>query len=159
MFKLKTQKTRGHTRRWKKRKLAYSKECQIPPEELPGFERLWDKEAGDRCLECNAAINRGENFCRKHTKGEYVVICGQPTFVDDVLEKQCEGVTKYMNGYYVCELCGHNKELSQSAISSGGPLQTMIEQYEKGSRTLHNRYASKKRALEHVPEWANRQRP
>ena len=76
--------------------------------------------------------------------------------MDDVLEKQCEGVTKYMNGYYVCELCGHNKERSQSASSSDGPLQTMIEQYKEGSRTLHNRYASKKRALGQVPEWTKK---
>ena len=48
------------------RKTLYSKTCMIPPIELSDFERVWDPEAPQRCLECTKEIPKASakgGFC------------------------------------------------------------------------------------------------
>ena len=43
----------------------YSKECQIPPAELPSWCRLWDMPTPLRCHMCNVSVAEGADYCKE----------------------------------------------------------------------------------------------
>ena len=67
---------------------------------------------------------------------------------------------KMVNDYYVCQLCGRNKENSQKKVKAfENPfLENLRDQYETTGKAMGNMFVDKKRDPEHVPEWTKKRR-
>ena len=151
------------------RKPAYNKECQIPPQELQGFQRLWDEDAPNRCLECSAHIGDDAKYCEKHHDAGMTMICRK--FIQGVegpcdedgygpLEPTCGGeVVRCENGMYLCQTCG-DEELADmdTSCASSSALAPILRRARNNARALSQINVATERSKNHVAEWTRRKR-
>ena len=159
------------------RKKAYSCEAHIPPWEKQDFQRVWDEDAPARCLECNNPIPDGQSYCcLEHKNAGTKRVCGRPCGVkegqDDLavahgLEEhlRCPGEVVDVKGIWVCQLCGHNKDIatkiatsSQSSSSQNTEWDDIHERSLMRRRALANMWSMKEKDENHKACWASRKR-
>ena len=165
------------------RSKAYSCESQIPPRERQDFQRVWDENAPARCLECNDPIPDGYDFCcKKHQYAGAVRVCGRPcgskssgNELADAHGKEvilrCQGKVLEVHGIFVCQDCGHNKEVAAEVaareekwknLASGSSSSTEREKGRNNARgitaAVANMFSIKSQDPTHMPSWTSRKR-
>ena len=157
------------------RKKLYSMECQVPPDEFAGFQKVWDADAPRRCHECHcelpAGAPRGQHFCTKHANAGRKVVCSK-IVRDRMLERaendenarRCNGDVVFRNGVYVCKACGQGADIAENLVSIGD----QTEETELGKSVKRNAQALQlinnlwgftfSPDPDHVPAWTKRQR-
>ena len=122
-------------------KMLYSKQAQVPPEELEEFEKLWDKDAPRRCREYNCELPvdtpLGQHFCAKHRDAGKKFTCGRVAermvvpkdpreepeaeasaspyeLPEKVIIHRCDGKVEMVGGFRVCTKCGREAEIAET---------------------------------------------
>ena len=153
--------------------MSYSMECQVPPEELEKFQKLWGEGAPRRCHENNcempAGAPLGQHLCAKHADAGKRVLCNR---VVDRREDEggeevviyCSGKVLYRSGCRVCSVCGQGaetaeimeKSLKQEGVTS---LHTSLKRGAESLQIANNIWRFSSRSdPDHVPEWTKRRR-
>ena len=141
------------------------------------FQRVWNEAAPARCLECNDPIPDGQSYCcLEHKNAGTKRVCGRPCGVkegqDDLavahgLEEhlRCPGEVVDVKGIWVCQLCGHNKDIatklatsSQSSSSQTPELGDIWERSTKSVKAVANMWSMKGKDENHKACWASRKR-
>eukprot|EP00973_Karenia_brevis_P090912 12404968-Karenia_brevis.AAC.1 len=109
------------------RKKLYSMECQVPPDELEEFQRVWDADAPRRChenqCELPAGIPLGQHFCcAEHAHAGKQISCTnvkERTVVDgEEIVSRCNGKVVHRSGCLVCATCGQGASVVKSVARS-----------------------------------------
>ena len=155
------------------RKKAYSCEAHIPPWEKQAFQRVWDEDAPARCLECNDPIPDGQSYCcPEHKNAGAKRVCGRPCGVKEEQDdmKVAHGIVEFLrcpgnvvdvNGIWVCQLCGHNKDIAATYSQSSSSLSKAVANMwsMQGRDENHKAYwASRKRNADSVQSWPVKRR-
>ena len=101
----------------------YSMECQVPPEELEDFQRVWKENAPRRCLECNkelpADAPRNQCFCGAHADA-WKFVCTSIVNREEIkignesTIRSCRGKIVVRSGCRVCATCGAGADIAES---------------------------------------------
>ena len=138
---------------------AWKKESDLPPRERVEFQRVWDADAPDLCLECGKALAAGEKDyhpgCMHTGKAVVCTLAG------------CSGKVQVKHGVFVCTVCGNGAKMaasiessSQLVVSDGDPLGARLKRWCKPLRDYHNCVMGFSTAAdpEHTPAWKKQRR-
>ena len=156
-------------------KLAYSKESQIPPRELQEFQALWDEDAPNRCLECNARIGNDEKYCKNHQNVGKDIPGTCLKFTKDAVDgpidpdryepvaPRCGGkIEELGNGAWWCQKCGDPEEktrCTKAASSNDTPLSETLNRHQGSLVQLSRLFSTMERNNpDHVPQWTKLQK-
>ena len=156
------------------RKKLYSMECQVPPDELEEFQRVWDADAPRRChenqCELPADAPLGQHFCSaEHAQASKKVFCTRVVHRQEVDGEEvvtyCSGNVVYRNGCRVCKTCGQGSDVAKIVARSQKPtVETEADKSQKRSaqslliaNNVWGRFASRADP-EYVPAWTKKRR-
>ena len=98
----------------------YSMPCQIPPLEHGEFDRIWDPDAPDRCLEYNCKMPPGAaagQNCQKHGAVGRAIFCGNVLeySADMTVVHRCDGKVGWTAECLVCAKCGLGADIAKKS--------------------------------------------
>ena len=162
------------------RRQIYSTPCQIPPEEHGEFDRIWDPDAPDRCLEYNCKLPSGAvpgQNCPKHEAAGRNVFCGNVLEygVDLQVVRRCDSKVGWDAGCLVCAKCGLGADVARrSKWVAGLPVRNERGELPKDEESLTGMLVRGVRPLrimnnllggfgeaadpDHVPTWPSRKK-
>ena len=130
------------------------KESDLAPEDLEGFQQVWDKDAPKRCYECNKATPPGarENRCSPECRGAGKKLACRVCKSTNV---------SYINEARVCGDCGKGAALANSPSFMWTKEGLTADCMLMGSfrRKAHNIFSFHvERNPGHEPAWKRRKR-
>ena len=155
------------------REKLYSMECQVPPEELEGFQRVWKKRAPRRCHECNGELPAdapdGQRFCDAHAQTGKTVVCTavvKRELIDgEEIVLRCNGKVVLSSGCRVCATCGEGATIAEwraatSGTAGGTELDRSLQKRNEDALKVANDILgfSATRDPNHVAAWTKRRR-
>ena len=142
---------------------SWKKECDLPPEELEQFQRVWDPDAPNRCRECGKALKGPapyrdlDHYCNETCKNAKMkTTC-----------KECKSAANMENvdGYRYCKICYKRRPPK--------PIPAALKQNERDESSLDKKMRSNRESLclvqevlytdraadpQHEPAWKRRRR-
>ena len=102
-------------------------ECQVPPDELEEFQRVWGADAPRSCHEnqCKLPADTplGQHFCSaEHAHAGKQIFCTnvtERTVVNgEEIARRCNGKVVYRSGCRVCTTCGQGSDIAKIVARS-----------------------------------------
>ena len=144
------------------RKLSYSMECQVPPEELEAFQKLWDKDAPRRCHENSCELPAdaplGQHFCAEHANAGKTITCAyvvEREVVDmgsralhdvfnaspcesheEAIVRRCNGEVIMVEGCRVCKKCGQGSAIAKTVAAAGQEDTNLDKSLKRSAESL-----------------------
>ena len=132
------------------RAAGWKKASDIPPAEREEFQRVWNEDAPDLCLECGKALAEGEkDYHAKCMNLDKVVVC---------TKDQCGGKVRVQAGVFVCTVCGNGQKVA-ATVAAGpimdGPFAASSSRTLDSLRRVSNLVSCFTTAADpdHSPEW------